>query len=138
MSMGKPFAEALYTFASDGVFGVVDSDNFDIWFPIANDKTYTNGGLLSCGQGFVFGAWVQMDVVDKDGLVPIDYRVTIPGYPVLKSWVKRSYPNKDGFCNVETPYAGHLPQYFYIRVRVHRVGTETFPVAVNLNLHEEV
>ena len=138
MEIMAPFATQEYTFARDGVFATVDSDDFDVWFLVPNDKTYTDGGVMSCGTGFVFGTWVQMDVVDKDGLVPVDYRPLIDGYPVLKSWVKRSYPNKDGFCDVKTPYAGHLPQYFYVRIRVHRVGTETFPLAINLNLHESV
>jgi hypothetical protein len=136
MEILAPFSTADYTFARDGVFDTVNTDDFDLWFYVANNNVYTDGGILSCGTGFVFGTWVQMDVVDKDGLVPADYRDA--SWPVLKSWVKRSYPNKDGFCDVKTPYAGHLPQYFYIRIRVHRTGTETFPIAVNLNLHESV
>jgi hypothetical protein len=126
-----PFSTSDFLYARDGVFGVVDADEFDLWLKIWDDGLYLNGGFLYCGPGFVFGTWAEMAIVDKDGIMA-------PPGTVLQTWVRRSYPPPDGKCDVSTPYAGNPPKGVYIRVRLHRTGQETFPVAVNFNIHKAI
>ena len=76
--------------------------------------------------------WAEMAIVDHDNI--LGYGVDT----VLKTWIISSYPASDGKCEIQTPYAGNPPKDMYIRVRIHRTGSETFSVAVNLNFHKAI
>lgn len=126
-----PFATGDFDYARDGVFEVVDSDDFDIWFKIWDSGLYMDGGFMYCGEGFVFGTWAEMSIMDRDG-------VYAPAGTELKKWVRKSYIAADGKCEIRTPYAGNPPVNTWLRVRIHRAGTASFPVAVNFNLHKAI
>jgi len=126
-----PFSTSDFDLARDGVFGVLTPSENKLYYKIEEPGLYMNGGTMYCGDGFTFGDWAEMAIVDHDNLLGqgADF--------VLKQWVKKSYPAKDGKCEINTPYAGNPPQGMWIMITLHMQGTSV-PTAVNLNLHRAI
>jgi len=131
-SRAYPFATGDFDFQRKGMFNTVTTSEYDMFMKVWDDHLYLNGGTLYCGTGFTFGDWAEMAIVDHDNL--LGYGVDF----VLKTWILSSYPDPTGKCEIITPYAGNPPKNFYIRVKYHRIGEATVPVAVNFNFHKAI
>lgn len=119
-----------WEYSEDGVNGMATKNtttNFD--YKITSSNLYLSGGEILT-QNSVFGDWITVQLVDKDG-------VYYSAGTVLRVYIIKKYINPStNRTIVNNPYAGNPPLNVYLRVGYHSVGTTTdVNVATNFYLH---
>jgi len=119
----------------DAVFNAVaatctKNDTTNVDFKVTTDHTYLNG-CRAFSENSTKGDWVEMKIVDVDNILGGGAGA------VVNQWVYKWYMCPGDVCNLQTVYAGQIPQNCYIRVVYHSIGTENdVNVWINWYLHQ--
>ena len=119
-----------FDYHGDGVIGTATKNTTtNIDFKVGHNKCYVNGGEIIFKDAN-WGDYIKVEVVDKDG-------VAYPAGTVLKTYIPKRYLHPDiGKADLNVPYAGHIPNGIYLRVKYTSTSTTTdVKVAVNYWLH---
>lgn len=119
-----------FDYHGDGVIGTATKESTtNIDFKVEDNNCIVDGGEIIFKDA-TWGDYIKVEVVDKDG-------ISYPAGTVLKTYIPKRYLHPDiGKSDLNVPYAGHVPNGMYIRVKYTSVGTvNDVKVAINFWLH---
>lgn len=121
-----------FDFYGSGVSGVATKDtttSFD--FKITKDNCYCSGGEIIVKDA-EHGDYIRIEVVD------IDNTLGYGANAVLQTYLVKWHVDYHGKSSLEVPYAGHIYQNLYLRLKYTSAGTTNdVKVAVNYRFHIE-
>jgi len=132
-----PFSQSSFRFDGDGVAGTCTAGQ-TLTLDYLIDPTYhplgqkIDGGMVIVSGGKV-GDYITCSVVDAGNILPSPYTGA-----TLDTWVVKWYMPENGYIQLSTPYAGLIPDGFYLRIVYHSTGTTDVSVAMNYRLHSPI
>lgn len=122
ISRNNPFAEPVFRTkfnATDSIIECAPGEIVNIDFPIAQEVYISGGLLLSKNQEL--GDHVVGEVIDKDGIIPEEYRAALcESWPTVSRYIEKLWVSPTGKSEMDTyPLNAKIAQGLYLRISYH-------------------